>query len=338
MIARAPGKLVLSGAYAVLEGAPALVTAVDRYVVADARRDPARVVPEVAEALRRRAEDARSGSGRGASAPWFDASALRDDKHDRKLGLGSSSAILVASLAALELADHHPLDDQELAARVFLPALGAHRAAQGGGSGIDVAASTFGGTLLFQRETPEPRAGSGSAKEAAWMEIEPKISPFELPNPLFIEVWASARPVPTADMLAKVAAFREARPSTHRTVMRQLTTAAEMARRAAHGAAFVEACRAQLEGLTELGALAGAPIVTPDVQMLDASLRGAHAVALPSGAGGGDIVLLVSAAPLAEKVARLAREIGLAPLPVALGARGVHQVGSALPLQDEVDA
>ena len=35
VIARAPGKVVLSGAYAVLEGAPALVAAVDRYVVAD---------------------------------------------------------------------------------------------------------------------------------------------------------------------------------------------------------------------------------------------------------------------------------------------------------------
>jgi len=30
----APGKLVLTGAYAVLEGAPAIVVAVDRYAVA----------------------------------------------------------------------------------------------------------------------------------------------------------------------------------------------------------------------------------------------------------------------------------------------------------------
>jgi len=40
-IARAPGKLVLSGAYAVLSGAPALVVAVDRYVVADSARPAA---------------------------------------------------------------------------------------------------------------------------------------------------------------------------------------------------------------------------------------------------------------------------------------------------------
>src|SRR5262245_30830565 len=73
MLAQAPGKIVLSGAYAVLEGAPALVAAVDRYVIADATRDADLVTPEVRAAI---------GSGR---APWFDASALR--ARERKLGL-----------------------------------------------------------------------------------------------------------------------------------------------------------------------------------------------------------------------------------------------------------
>ncbi len=43
MIAKAPGKLVVSGAYSVLEGAPAIVVAVDRYAVADTARAPDRV-------------------------------------------------------------------------------------------------------------------------------------------------------------------------------------------------------------------------------------------------------------------------------------------------------
>ena len=61
MRARAPGKLVLSGAYAVLEGAPALVAAVDRYVVADTARAAELVTPEVRAAIG------------DAAAPWFDA-------------------------------------------------------------------------------------------------------------------------------------------------------------------------------------------------------------------------------------------------------------------------
>ena len=49
--ARAPGKLVLSGAYAVLSGAPAIVTAVSRYVIADTSQLAELVTDEVAAAL-----------------------------------------------------------------------------------------------------------------------------------------------------------------------------------------------------------------------------------------------------------------------------------------------
>src|SRR6185437_2901148 len=89
LIARAPGKLVLSGAYAVLEGAPCLVAAVDRYAVADASRPATFVTDEVRCAV---------AAGALARPPWFDASALRESAPDgtsRKLGLGSSAAILV---------------------------------------------------------------------------------------------------------------------------------------------------------------------------------------------------------------------------------------------------
>ena len=78
MIARAPGKLVLSGAYVVLDGAPAIVAAVDRYAVADTSRAPDFVSDELRAAF---------GS---EQPPHVDVSALRAD--GRKLGLGSSAA------------------------------------------------------------------------------------------------------------------------------------------------------------------------------------------------------------------------------------------------------
>src|SRR5262245_49593809 len=136
MNARAPGKVVLSGAYAVLEGAPAIVAAVDRYVVADASRHASFVTREVQAAI---------DAGDLSFAPWFDASALRatdDSGHSRKLGLGSSAAILVAFLAAVlgaSACEGAALEAlSERAAR-------AHRLAQAGGSGIDVTASAMGG-------------------------------------------------------------------------------------------------------------------------------------------------------------------------------------------------
>ena len=137
MRAQAPGKVVLSGAYAVLDGAPAIVAAVDRYAVADSARAPDFVSEEVRAALGDR------------PAPFVDARALRQGS--RKLGLGSSAAILVASLAALELEREPELSHGELVERVIDRALVAHARAQGGGSGIDVAASAYGGVILARR-------------------------------------------------------------------------------------------------------------------------------------------------------------------------------------------
>jgi phosphomevalonate kinase len=307
MMARAPGKLVLSGAYAVLDGAPALVAAVDRYVVADSRRQADFITPEMREALHSRG---------GTRAPWFDARALRDDATDRKLGLGSSAAILVASLAALELGAEPLLDDAALARRVFDAALCAHRIAQGGGSGIDVAACAFGGILRFQL----PTEGG----------VLPTTAQVELPKPLAIRVWASTSAASTSAMLAGVATLRKARPTEYRAAIDELTGAAEAAVQAKTATSYISACRRQLTGLSELGRLCQVPIVTPEVAELDRAAQAAGAAVLPSGAGGGDVVLIVGEEPPNADLEGSARRLGLVPLSLALGARGVHAVGEAL--------
>jgi phosphomevalonate kinase len=297
---------VLSGAYAVLEGATALVAAVDRYVIADASREAPRVTPEVERALLERP---------GVKAPWFDARALRDEARDRKLGLGSSAAILVASLAALELGREHDIEDAELVGRVLPAALAAHQAAQGGGSGIDVAASAVGGILVFER--------------AAAPGLLPTFAPAMLPAPLFIGVFSSATAASTADMLARVAALREARPDEYRASMARLSAAALSAAGARDGAAFVSACHTQRDALDELGNLANAPIVTAEMRALQAAV-GEGPVVLPSGAGGGDIVLVIGTEPLGAEIEGAARSLDIFPLAVSLGARGVHADGSLL--------
>ena len=98
MKAIAPGKLVLTGAYAVLDGAPAIVVAVDRHAVADASRTARSAAPEIRAALE------------GAPAPEVDVSALYDARGG-KLGLGSSAAAVVAALAARALAEGADLAD-----------------------------------------------------------------------------------------------------------------------------------------------------------------------------------------------------------------------------------
>lgn len=301
MIARAPGKAVLSGAYSVLVGAPALVCAVDRYVIADSAHPASLVTDEVRAAI---------DAGAIQRAPWFDATALRvslPDGTSRKLGLGSSAAILVASLAAGWPSE---LDCAALRAVLFPVALATHRRAQGGGSGLDVAASVFGGVL-------ECRLDLASGALA--------VMPHALPSGLHLALFASPTSAPTRDLLARVRALRERDPEAHDALLDGARRGAEDACTAITAAAWLRALDAQIDALAELGRLSGAPIVDADVHALRHVAADDGAVLGPSGAGGGDVALFAGPVePSAAFVAEAARR-DLERLDVRFGASGVER-------------
>lgn len=298
MKAAAPGKLVLSGAYAVLHGAPALVTAVDRYVVADSAQKPTFEAPEVLAAATRYP---------GSSIPGFDASELRSG--DKKLGLGSSAAITVSAIALWEF-DAGPRDDAALASRVFPVALAAHREAQGGGSGIDVAAASFGGTL--------------EARRAASGELE--LEPVALPDDLDVEVWWTGVPASTPALLRLVDQLRAAEPQRFDELMQAQIAASERtaeALRRGDVSDVLGGFHAQFRALGALGEAAGAAIVGPELVKACAALHPAEEVWLPAGAGGGDVLMRyrqrASTAAAPSAIERSAQRLRL-----QLGARGVH--------------
>lgn len=292
--ARAPGKVVLSGAYAVLDGAPAIVVAVGRDAIAHGDRPADLVTDEVRAAI---------DAGLLTRACGFDASALRTDGGARKLGLGSSAAILVATMAAVDGIPHTEAARHALLVR----ARRAHRAAQGGGSGVDVAASALGGVIRC--------ALAGEDLDAR---------DHALPADATITVLASATAASTASMLGLVRAFAAREPATHARLLGLAREGAEAAVAARDAATLVEALRAQRTALAELGRLAGAPILTAEVEALARVADQHGAFAGPAGAGGGDVAVLVaprevSPAPLLATAAAH----GLLPLEAALGAPGV---------------
>jgi phosphomevalonate kinase len=290
MRARAPGKVVISGAYAVLRGAPAIVAAVDRYASADDRGPAPLITDEVKKAIE---------LGSLPRAPAFDSSPQRQD--GRKLGLGSSAAILVASLWAMR----PELSRDEL----FQLALEAHRQAQGGGSGIDVAASTYGGVLRYQLTDTQT----------------PTVEPIALPSRLVLQVWASPSEARTSDLIARVAASERAEPDLTAASFERLFVACEaalLAARSNDAEGFVRALCAQADELGALGDRAGVPIITAAVRALGAAAAKQGAVVLPAGAGGGDVALFVGLDEPDRALMRLCEQRSHRPLGLSLGAPG----------------
>ncbi|HEU4412179.1 MAG TPA: hypothetical protein VFS43_43455 [Polyangiaceae bacterium] len=307
MMAHAPGKLVLSGAYVVLDGAPALVAAVDRYAVADTARACQFVSDELRAAF-------------GPLAPPFvDTSALRDE--GRKLGLGSSAAAILAALWA-HAAETRPGDEparlrDELARRAYA----AHRAAQGGGSGVDIVASAFGGVRLCARQP----------------DALPEHREVVLPAGLVIEAWACPQSGSTPALLGQVRRLRQGQPEAYAAAA---AGAHEGARAFAEAlgrgdeVGCLEGLGAQRAAMRALGQAAGAPILTPAVLALGDEAEAEGAVFAQAGAGGGDVSLYFGRRPSTPGFRARAAALGLRPLALALGAPGAGfgpPPGGALP-------
>ena len=296
MRAAAPGKLLLTGAYAVLEGAPAIVVAVDRRAVADGSR----VEPSPSAEVRAALGD--------ASAPAVDVAALHDA--GVKLGLGSSAASLVATLGLRAAERGEDLSDAATRARIFADARDAHARVQGGGSGVDVAASVYGGVLRYQ-----VRGGVADARAIA------------LPERLVVSCFWSGVSARTSDLRARVDALRSRDAASYRARFEALVAASEDAANACDTrgvAAFLSAARAFVSALAALGAAADAPIIPPAFAALDALAIADGAVFLPSGAGGGDVAVHLAAASPSEAFFAHARTAGMKHLPFVVDREGVR--------------
>ena len=290
----APGKLVLTGAYAVLGGAPAIVMATSRGAYADGSRSNPTPSAEVRAALG------------DVDSPHVDASSLF--LGSRKLGLGASSAILVASLAARDGKRGVDLSDEKVRASLFERARTAHASAQGGGSGVDVAASVHGGVLEYV---------PGSAKRRS------------LPAGTLVRVFACGTSASTSQLRGQVDRFAAVSPASHRACIDDLEAIAFDAADAVKVGSrdrFIVAIRRAARSLFRLGVGAGAPIVPKGFDVLEEIASSSDAAFCVSGAGGGDVAVYVGSAPPSAAFVERALALGLFEIDVALDEKGVRAV------------
>ena len=303
----APGKLFLVGEYAVLEGAPAVVAAVDRRVTGRFVPGAEASSPLIAAALRVVREHLVDAFPEGA--PVLDSSSLMAG--DRKLGLGSSAAVAAAAVGAILQAAGRDLEESDAIA--FKLAFEAHRVAQGGrGSGADVAAAVYGGILRYER----PRGA------------EPRIG-FLPPLPAELVVFSTGSPSPTVDHLRAVERLAAHDPDLYAARILDLRTAAEAflgAHEAENPRALIAAADAAGAALDAFGRDADFPIVIPALGFAAKLARELGGAAKPSGAGGGDVgVGFFASAEAAEAFRARAPHLGLEILSISATARGLDR-------------
>lgn len=333
LCASAPAKLIFLGEYAVLEGAPALVAAIDRrarVTLADSSdgqwwlsapelgiRDLALErdgqLPPSLDASRRASltlfDTVRQAVSEqaGSLAPvsiHIDTAAFYSN--GRKLGLGSSAAVAVALAMALSAAA-----GLDTARDTLLRLAGrAHRLAQGGiGSNADIAAAVYGGVLAYRSGHP-PVA-------------------LAMPSELWLQPVLLNESASTTDLVGRVMALKERAPEQYDSVMQPLKEGAEAgynAFRAQDDAAFLRAFSDYSAGLEQLGKAAGADIVSEPHRALHSATRNTRLYYKSCGAGGGDIGLLVAPRKKDDNgvlASSIAHATGHELLAAPLGAPGV---------------
>jgi len=312
MIATAPGKLILTGEYAVLDGASALVVAVNRRVVARRRPGPRGSAPFLVAVAAELANQlgAEHPAARAALEIEVDSSAFF--LAGQKLGLGSSAAVTVAATALALTADHKlPVIDRELVAKI---AFEAHAAAQGArgvaGSGADVASAVHGGLIAF------------TAREVVHL---------KWPSGVTLLPFFTGRSADTPELVAAVAAARQADRTAVDAALRAIADTSRAACQACASRTPEIAANALISALVlasratdQLAVATGVALVPPCVAAARAALAPLGGTAKTTGAGGGDVAIAVIPATEDRSDAeRLLIESGCQPLSLTVDQTGV---------------
>ena len=332
----APGKLYIAGEYAVVEpGHQAVLVAVDRFITVRItqaedggsagptghisstlyeaqsltwyRRPEDGVVmvdkqfdDYVVSAIRMVEQMVREAGG---PLRYFDldVSSELDDGCGRKLGLGSSSAVTVATVRAVARFYGLVLDDMA----VYKLALLATDAVQPIGSGGDIAASSFTGWVAYtspdrawlHQVSGAPGTGNSPGGSAGLSELVrmdwPLLSIRRLPAPgLRLSVGWTGSPASTPRLVADVQAHtRGAQDAAYTAFLREseaCLSALTLALREDNGGEIglrIQEGRRLLSGLSRTS---GITIETPQLRRLVEIAQEHGAVAKSSGAGGGD--------------------------------------------------
>lgn len=314
-VATAPGKIMLAGEYAVLEGSDAVLVAVERRARAHVGKEPLQLSPFLRAVRKEIAEYAgeQSAAAQAAACLVVDSSQFYG-AHGTKLGLGSSAAVTVAATAcALDVQSADPPLSliHGLAHAAHAHAQHAHGAR---GSGADIAAAVHGGVIAVRL----------SNNAHAPLVVRPLALPWA---EHLVYLW-TGHAAHTPTLVARVRALRVRDRAAHDRAIQALADAANAViaalRPSARAGDLVSALEAGGRAIADLGCASGVDLETSEHRAIALLARELGGAAKPTGAGGGDVA--VAAFPSVENAHAFrveARTRGMEILDLAMSPLGV---------------
>lgn len=218
---------------------------------------------------------------------------LDDVSSGKKYGLGSSAAIVVATVSSI-LALHSKEDILNLNIIFKLSAI-AHLKTQGNGSGADIAAGVYGGWLEYSAFDSKwllnELESSDKIKdilEKPWRNlIIRKLTP---PSELKLAVGWTKETASTSPMIRKAESFKKETPNIYKEFLKVSSIVVDNLIKAFNDNSFEDSISSLSENrkaLKNFGEVAGIPIETKKLTAL-CSIGERYGSAKSSGAGGGD--------------------------------------------------
>lgn len=324
-----PGKLYIAGEYAVVEpGHPAIIVAVDQFItvtidsaikngsiqsqqyselpirwtrrngelVLDHRENPFHYILAAIRLTEKYALE------KGTLLTFYDLKVTSelDNSSGRKYGLGSSGAVTVATVKALNL--FYDLKMDRLTQ--FKIAALAHLAVQGNGSCGDIAASCYGGWIAFStfdHDWVKEKQKTWSMSQlltSDWPQLS--IKPLTVPKNLRLLIGWTGSPASTSDLVDQVNQSTQNQTEKQQAYQEFLDKSKECVEDLIDGfldnnvTKIKQMISKNRQLLADLSCITGVRIETPALKQLCDLAEACGGAAKSSGAGGGDCGIVIA--------------------------------------------